>query len=158
MTIADLPFYEQPLRTLLHLEVDRDAPSRTFAGFGWARAERIWLEDAAGAARRIHDALVLALHTADDAEPIGDDLELELELPDGPVTVLASTFLARWLPKLPPAATIVLAICNPHRATLARPLAANVPVIYAHGEVASWRERDGAHRLILTAERWCEAA
>ncbi|HEY0482372.1 MAG TPA: hypothetical protein VGD37_32850 [Kofleriaceae bacterium] len=158
LTIAELPFFERPIRELLHLEVDRDRPSHDFAGFGWARADAVWLEPAGGAARRIDDALVIGLHTADDAEALADDLELELELPDRPVTVLASAFLDRWLPGLPQRSAIVLAICNPHRARLHRPAAATVPVHHPVGDVASWREpAPGASphdRIILTAEDW----
>jgi hypothetical protein len=158
LTIAELPFVERPVRELLHLEVDREQPSREFSGFGWARVDAVWLEAGDQPARRIDDALVLALHTADDAEQLADDLELELELPDRAVTVLASAFLERWLPRLPRGSAIVLAICNPHRAALRRPAAATVPVHYALGEVASWREPvpgDSHDRIILTADRWC---
>jgi hypothetical protein len=156
-TIAELPFVERPLRELLHLEVDRPQPSRDHAGFGWARAGAIWLE-AGDTARRVDDALVVALHTADDAEPFADDLELELELPDRPVSVLASAFLERWLPRLPQGAAIVLAICNPHRAVLRRPAAAAVPIHLPLGEVASWREAtpgESQDRILLAAEDWC---
>jgi hypothetical protein len=159
LSIAALPFVERPVRALLDLEAERAAPSREFAGFGWTRGATLWLEADAEPARRIDDALVLALHTADDAEPLADDLELELELPDRAVTVLASAFLDRWLPRLPRASAIVLAICNPHHARLRRPASATAPVHYALGEVASWRERpdapDVAERILLTAARWC---
>ena len=160
LTIGELPFVERPLRALLDLEVDRDGPNRAYAGFGWARAPAVWLETGAAPARRIADALVVALHTADDAEALADDLELEFELPDRSVTVLASAFLERWLPRLPQGSAIVLAICNPHRAVLRRPAAANVPVHHALGEVVSWREPgrgadEAGDRIILTAEDWC---
>ncbi|HEY0985805.1 MAG TPA: hypothetical protein VGD80_02095 [Kofleriaceae bacterium] len=160
LTIGELPFVERPLRALLDLEVDRDGPNRAYAGVGWARAPAVWLETGAAPARRIADALVVALHTADDAEPLADDLELEFELPDRSVTVLASAFLERWLPRLPQGSAIVLAICNPHRALLRRPAAANAPVHFALGEVVSWREPgrgadEAGDRIILTAEDWC---
>lgn len=160
-TIGELPFVERPLRALLDLEVDRDGPNREFSGFGWARAPALWLEADGAPARRVDDALVIALHTADDAEPLAEDLELELELPDRPVTVLASAFLDRWLPRLPHGSAIVLAICNPHRAVLRRPAASIVPVHYALGEVVAWREparddgEEGGERIILTAQDWC---
>jgi hypothetical protein len=158
LTIAELPFVERPLRELLHLEVDRAEPSRDYAGFGWARAGAIWLEAGGGTARRVDDALVVALHTADDAEPIADDLELELELPDRPVSVLASAFLERWLPRLPQCGAVVLAICNPHRAMLRRPAAAVAPIHLPLGEVASWRDAtpgESQDRILLAAEDWC---
>ena len=158
LTIGELPFVERPLRALLDLEVDRDGPNRAYAGFGWARAPAVWLEAGAAPARRIADALVVALHTADDAEALADDLELEFELPDRPVTVLASAFLDRWLPRLPYGSAVVLAICNPHRAALRRPGAVTVPVYYALGEVASWREAvpgEMHERILLSADDWC---
>jgi hypothetical protein len=158
LTIAELPFVERPVRELLHLEVDRERPSRAFSGFGWARIDEIWLEAGERPARRVDDALVVALHTADDAERLADDLELELELPDRAVTVLASAFLDRWLPRLPHGSAIVLAVCNPHRAALQRPRAVTVPVHYALGEVASWREAVAGEmheRILLSADDWC---
>ena len=158
LTIGELPFVERPLRALLDLEVDRDGINRDFTGFGWALADSLWLERSDGAATRIDDALVIALHTADDAEPLADDLELEFDVPGGPVSVLASAFLERWLPRLPQRSAIVLAICNPHRAALRRPAGASVPVHHALGDVAAWRERVGdesAERILLAAEEWC---
>ena len=158
LTIGELPFVERPLRALLDLEVDRDEINRDFSGFGWAVADAIWLETGAGAAARVDDALVIALHTADDAEPLTDDLELEFDLPGGPVSVLASAFLERWLPRLPSRSAIVLAICNPHRAVLRRPAVAAVPVHLALGDVAAWRESlpgESGDRVLLTAADWC---
>jgi hypothetical protein len=158
LTIAELPFVERPVRELLHLELDRERPSRTFGGFGWARVDEIWLEAGDRPARRIDDVLIIALHTADDAEQLPDDLELELELPDRAVTVLASAFLDRWLPRLPHGSAVVLAICNPHRAALRRPGVVTVPVHYALGEVASWREAvpgEMHERILLSADDWC---
>jgi hypothetical protein len=151
-TIADLPFRERPIHELLHLDEDRALPSREYAGFGWAQVDDLWLAVGDDDGERVTDALVLALHSADDGEALADDIELEFELPDGAVTVLASDFLARWLPKLPPARAIVLALCNPHAATLGRPAAAVVPIHYGSGDVASWRDGD---RVLLTAESWC---
>ena len=158
LTIGELPFVERPVRELLHLDVDREQPSRDYSGFGWALVDAVWLEAGEQPARRIDEALVIALHTADDAEQLSDDLELELELPDRSVTVLASAFLDRWLPRLPHGSAIVLAICNPHRAMLRRPAAATVPVHYALGDVASWREAAPGElrdRILLTADHWC---
>ncbi len=153
MKIADLPFHERPVHELLHLEVDRDLPSHDYAGFGWARVDRLWLAVGEDAGDCVEDALVLALHSADDTQALADDVELEFELPERPVSVLASAFLARWLPLLPPAPAIVLALCNPHRATLRRPAEAKGSIHYGLGDVESWREGD--LRIILTAESWC---
>lgn len=72
-----------------------------------------------------------------------------------PVSVLASAFLDRWLPVLPRASAIVLALCTPHRATLVRPATATAPVQYAYGDVTSWLERDGrGERIELAADSW----
>jgi hypothetical protein len=162
--IAELPFVERPLRALLDLEIDRDQPNRAYAGYGWAHADTVWLESGDGTAHRVDGALVIALHTADDAEVLADDLELELDLPDRPpVAVLASVFLDHWLPRLPQYPAIVLAICNPHRAVLRRPAAATVPVHQALGDVVAWYEPaagelasvEPGDRILLTAGDWC---
>ncbi len=152
LTIADLPFRERPVLELLHLDEDRDAPSRDYAGFGWAQVDELWLAIGEDDGERVTDVVVVALHSADDGEVLAEDIELELELPDRAVTVLASDFLARWLPMLPPSRAIVLALCNPHAATLHRPTGVIPPLRYGRGDVASWRDGD---RLILTAEAWC---
>jgi len=149
--IAELPFIERPVLELLNLVEHRELPDHDYAGYGWARVDSLWL--AVGDAEQpIVDALVLALHSADDGEAIADDVELEFELPDGPVSVLASAFLDRWLPLLPRAANVVLALCNAHRAVLQRPAGALAPIHYGLGDVESWRE--GAERIILTADAW----
>lgn len=148
MTIRELPFHERPIRELLALDVERAAPDPDYAGYGWARVPEIWLDE-----QRVTDALVLAIHTADDSEPIADDLELEFELPgEKPVSVLASQFLSVWLPLLPRASAVVLAVCNPHHATLPRPAAAHGPVYVAMGDVESWRDHDRGDRIRLASE------
>jgi hypothetical protein len=152
--IAELPFRERPLLELLNLDADRDEPEHDYAGYGWARAERLWLATDEGA-QEVEDALVLALHTADDAEALPDDIDLEFELPNGPpAAVLASLFLERWLPKLPrdPSA-VVLVLCNPHAAELRWPAASPAPVWYAHGDVTSWLDR-ATHDVHLVGARW----
>ena len=157
-TIGDLPFVERPALELLGMDEARDTLDTDYAGFGWTRVERIWLADA-GAVRRVDDALVLALHAADDGEVLADDVELEFVLPGGAsVTALLSTFLARWLPRLPAASAIVLAMCNPHHARLTAPEAAGVtPVHYGQGAVDAWLDLGadaGVDRLRLVAEAW----
>jgi len=156
MTIAELPFHERPALELLALDQDRDEPVHDYAGYGWARIDRLWLASDTAPPRQVDDALVLALHSADDGEVLATDIELELELPDRPpVTVLASMFLERWLPRLPTASAIVLALCNPHRATL-RPPGAAVPIHYALGDVVAWLELDDrGDRIRLAADTWC---
>lgn len=153
MKIAELPFRERPVLELLNLLGERSTPDRDYAGYGWARVSRVWCA-AAGNGAYVEDALVLALHTADDAESIDGDVELEFDLPaQPPVSVLLSTFLERWLPQLPQASAVVLALCNPHRATLPFPPAATVPVHYAFGDVTSWLN-DGGERIELVADTW----
>jgi hypothetical protein len=157
-TIGQLPFHERPVRELLNLVGERDAPDPGYGGHGWARVPRVWLGNAAGdtgTSGFVADAVVLALHSPDDAEPLTDDVELELELPDGSsVLVLLSRFLAAWLPRLPRASAIVLALCNPHRATLRPPPSAAAPIYYARGDVTSWLDRDRGDRVELLAESW----
>jgi len=160
LTIAELPFLERPVIELLNFDDQRTEVDVDYAGYGWARVDRLWLAGAHDE-RAIDDAVVLALHSADDGEPLADDVELEFELPGrASVTVLASAFLERWLPRLPSAPHVVLAMCNPHRAVL-RPRGTAV-VHYAQGDVESWLadedppDRDA--RILLAAETWCTLA
>lgn len=146
-SIIELPFHERPLRELLNLVEDRDAPSRDYAGFGWAVVPQVVLDD--GTRREVDNALLIAVHAADDAEPWTDDIDLAFELPDENVRVRLSKFLAVWLPKLPATEEIVLVACNPHRATLQLPVALH----YGLGDVASWLDSD--EQIRLTAETWC---
>lgn len=135
------------MRELLHFEDERDAPDPDYAGYGWARVDELWLDD-----QRVTDALVLALHSADDGEAMPDDIELEFELPDAaPVSVPAEMFLDKWLPELPRASSVVLALCNPHRAALRKPAGVET-LYYANGDVESWLDRDGVDRIRLASE------
>jgi hypothetical protein len=146
VTIRELPFVERPVHELLHFNAPRSAPDPDYAGYGWARMPEVWLDE-----QRVTDALVLAIHSADDSEPIAGDIEIEFELPgDRPVSVLATMFLEVWLPRLPRANAIVLALCNPHHAVLRRPAAAAAPVYLAMGDVESWLEHD--HRIRLASQ------
>lgn len=150
--IADLPFVERDVLSLLNLDADRDEPEYDYAGYGWARVPRIWLVDD----RREHvveDALVLALHTADDAPVLADDLELELDVPDGPVAVRASKFLSVWLPKLPRASAVVMCVCNPHNARLAPASCSPMAMWMPTGDVTSWIDRETGD-IKLVAQSW----
>lgn len=156
-SVAELPFAERPLRELLALvDEDRAQPDPDYVGFGWARAPTLWLAEEGAPATRVDDALLLALHCPDDGEPLRDDVELYFELAgEPPVTTLASTFLGAWLPRLPrDASSVVLALCNPHRAVL--PARGGAPLHFAHGEVESWISRDDG-RIELRAPRWLRA-
>lgn len=137
MKILDLPFRERPVLELLNLHEHRSEPDPEYAGYGWARVPRVYLVDAHEVIA-VDDALVLALHSADDAQPLSDDIELLFD--DIGISVLASDFLAKWLPVLPPAKAVVLALCNPHHATL------RAPVYFATDDVESWTE-DGRIEL-----------
>jgi len=155
-TIADLPFRERPVLELLHLEDEaRLAPDPDYAGFGYARVPHLELAGAAGAGLGVDDALLIAVHSADDGEALADDVELEFVLDGGSVSVLLSAFLAGWLPRLPAGArAIVLVLCNPHRAVLPHPAAAGpLPVHYAEGDVESWLDPDGTLRLVAATWR-----
>lgn len=154
-TIADLPFHERPLLELLDLVGDRMQPNPDYAGYGWTRASRVWLIEPGARPRAVDDALVLALHCPDDGEVLANDVELYFELPhQAPVTVLASKFFERWLPRLPrDASAIVLALCNPHRTRLARPERTSLPLHFARGDVESWGSCDD-DRIELRAPSW----
>ena len=154
-SIAELPFRERPIDELLALDRDADDPDPGFSGYGWARADEVWLEAAHGPRRRVTDALLIAVHSADDGPALADDIELEFELEPGQsVTALASTFLDVWLPRLPAdAAAIVVVACNPHRAALRRPPAAGArPLHHATGDVVAWL--DPPRRIRLSADAW----
>jgi hypothetical protein len=156
-TIAELPFHERPVLELLNLVEDRTEPDPDYVGYGWARISRLWLVEPRSLPRPIDDALLLALHCPDDGEVLANDIELYFELPEeprDPVTVLASTFFARWLPRLPQdASAIVLALCNPHQASLPQPQETRLPLHFAHGEVESWIARHD-DRIELRAPSW----
>jgi len=147
--IAALPFVERPMIELLAL--DRAADPE-FEGFGWAMVDRLWLAGA-GWPRRVDDALVIAAHAADDGAALADDIELDFAIDGGLVRVAATAFLRTWLPRLPAARHIVLAICNPHQATLARPSIESAATIhYGGGDVRAWL--DPGDKVRLTAEAW----
>ncbi|MDQ3364421.1 MAG: hypothetical protein M3680_03240 [Myxococcota bacterium] len=160
LSIAELPFHERPVIELLAL--DRDEPDPEYAGYGWARVERLWLAAGDDLPRRIDDALVIAVHAADDGEALGDDIELDFEI-DGEVvaSVLASTFLDTWLPKLPQdCSAIVLAMCNPFGAKLRRPGGLRSPLHHGLSDVFAWLDLDEgtqsgtSTRIRLAADAW----
>jgi hypothetical protein len=151
--IAELPFHERPVMELLGFVEGRAELDHDYAGYGWARVPQVWLVDDHGErTRMLEDALLLALHSPDDGESIGDDIELEFELPDkSSVLVLLSDFLREWLPKLPQASSLVLVLCNPHRARIHAP----VPLWLADGDVEAWVDEDDREpRILLAAETW----
>jgi hypothetical protein len=168
MKIAELPFRERSIEELLNLVEFRERPDRDYAGYGWARAARLVLVEEAkpqktqGAdtepialvdeGRIVKDSLLVAVHTADDAPAIANDLQLEFDVTGGPVAVMASKFLATWLPMLPASIPIVLCVCNSHRAQL-RSVDAGRTLWLPMGDVQSWRDQDNGD-ILLTAENW----
>ena len=164
-SILELPFREGAALDVLGFADGRDAVDTEYAGFGWTRVDRLWLEDAAGGLIEVERPLVLALHAADDGPALADDVLLEFDLREAArsgaadelavgnaVTARLSLFLQKWLPRLPAATEVVLALCNPHRARLAGPPG----IRYALGNVDSWLdEHDGGDRLRLSADTWC---
>jgi len=153
--IADVPLVQlDPLR-LLNLDRDRDAPDLDFAGFGWARAREIDLASPRGRVR-VRDALVLALHSADE-QPDDGDVLLELELADQVVRAPLRRFLAARLPELLGSeAEVVLALCNPKAVRIAAPVGLGARRLhYADGDVLSWLDRDdGGDHIRLDADDW----
>jgi hypothetical protein len=150
-SVLDLPFIERPVDELLHFDDDRAEVDRQYAGFGWARVDRIWLgSKQGGELLAIDDALVLALHSADDGTPLPDDIELEFELPGESAIVNLDVFLSRWLPKLPETAAIVLAVCNPHHARLR--VATPRPLWYPTGDAESWIDDANDRRIEILAD------
>jgi hypothetical protein len=161
--IGELPFRPRDVFELLNLSEHRDAPDRDYAGYGHARVDEVYLETHAGVARRVRDALLIAVHSADEPEELDDDIELEFVVPevgdDYSVTVLLSRFLPAWLPRVSAdERAVVLVVCNPHQATLATPAAlaaSGTPFYYPLGDVESWLETaDGRRELRLVADAW----
>ena len=137
--LADLPFARRPPLELLGLTEDRAEIDTDYAGFGWTRVERLWLDDGAA---------------------LADDVELEFELGEVRAIAPLSAFLARWLPRLPTTSSVVLALCNPHHARLPAPAAAaGRPVWYGRGPVDSWLDHAPDHdRLrLVAAAGWHQA-
>jgi hypothetical protein len=182
-SVLELPFARQPLFPLLgfDLERKREVVSLEYTGYGWCRPARLWLHATReGRSVCVEEPLVLALHSADDGPALAGDILLEFALAgQAPVAAPLSLFLARWLPRLlgelgeagdaagAAGRPIVLALCNPHRAELARPeAAAGRPVHYALGDVDSWLdleepaalrgpdEKEAGGRMRLCADQW----
>ncbi|KYF72980.1 hypothetical protein [Sorangium cellulosum] len=162
-SISELPFHGRPALELLNLEQHRDAPDLESTQFGWCQVAEVWLDGRADRAPlRVTDALIVAVHAADEPEALSDDVELEFFVEevakDYSVTVLLSTFLDRWLPAaFRGERAIVLAMCNPHAARIRPPKAAGrTPVYYADGDVDTWLDTDGdgRQRIRLEAEAW----
>lgn len=190
-SIADIPFRERDPFALLNLtpltpglrgdEVGDEGPDLDYAGFGYARVGELWLATHDDPEPRpVRHALLLALHTPDDAEAHDGDLLLEFwpegarDQPEGGddddeddeddepvVQVMLSRFLDVWLPRISSdERAIVLAVCNPHHTLLSRsPSLRSVPMHYPLGDTTSWCEEPadflaGGGSLRLLADAW----
>lgn len=130
--VADIPFAERELLELLALDHDREAPDLDYAGFGWAIAPRVILEDSSR--REIVAPVVVALHSADEQATPGD-VDLLFETDDESVIVPLSRFLPHALALVPAGREVVLALCNPANV---RPDTSGRVLHYADGDVLSW--------------------
>ena len=163
-SIDDLPFHERDALTLLNFRADESELDDDYYQYGYARIDVVNLiaDGATEPLTQVRDALLLALHSADEPEYLTDDVELEFFVDevadDYSVTVLLSDFLAHWLPRITGGErAIVLVLCNPHNAVLAAPLAAHgVPVYYPMGDdVQSWSDQDAYGVSVeLIADAW----
>lgn len=147
-SILELPFAEREVFDLLGFDGARATVDLDYAGYGWCRLPRVWL-DAGGVVTAVEAPVVLALHAADDGAAVAGDVELEFAVDGGAVAVPLSAFLDRWLPRLPPG-PVVLAMCNPYDARL--PARAR-PLHHALGAVDAWHDLDG-DRVRLAARTW----
>lgn len=167
-SLAALPFVERDPWELLGLVPNRREPDRDHDAAGYTRLPELTLEDAAGGRHIVRGALVLGLHSRDDADPLGDDIELEFVLRDGDDTYSAVTRLSEFLRTrlaglVGNAETVVLALCNPQSATVTRPPGlGDRPLYRADGDVTAWMQRrpgargwtPGEVEIILSADRW----
>lgn len=168
LTLAELPFVERDAWELLGLDPRRVDPDPDHDTTGFCRLPAVALEDAAGGVQMVTDALVLGLHSRDDAEPLAGDIELEFVMREGDETYSAVALLAEFLRQrlaglVGGASAVVLALCNPQRADLRRPAGLGErPLYYAHGDVTAWMQRRPGARewardavqISLSAERW----
>ena len=144
MKILDIPFRERPVDELLAFDRDGDPD---YAGYGWAKVDRVVL-DSPYWRRSLHDVLLVAIHAADDGKALDHDVELDFEVGTVVASADATAFTTQWLPRLPDAKHVVLVMCNPHRAQLAQPAGAH----YGAGDVRAWL--DPGDRIRLTADAW----
>jgi hypothetical protein len=165
-TLREVPFEPGEALAVLGLAHAGDGVDTDYVGYGYCAPTRVWLDDGS-ATRAVERPLILALHAADHAPPLADDVLLEFVLPpagagaaaDPSVTAGLGAFLRAWLPVLPPAAPIVLAMCNPQRAQLGELVRAIAPARawwFADGDVDSWLDDPDAPspRLRLQARAW----
>ena len=157
-SIGELPFVEgEALEVLGLADAARTTVDTDYVGFGWARAAQVWLADGDGGVC-VDDALLVAVHAADEGAALPDDVELQFALDAAVVVAPLSRFLDVWLPRLPATAAIVLVACNPHRASLARPVAAGDRAVwYGLGAVDSWLDLDPQRLRLVAHHGWRQA-
>lgn len=141
-------------------DVLRAEPDEDFTGFGWCRPTSIWLEAEAGGMHRVQEPLLIAAHTPDAPKPGPVVLEFWFEHEgDSLVAEVSWTRFAaeRVAPLLGPERDVVLAICNPLRATFPVPPGLGTRRLHvASGDVTSWISAEDTpyERLGLRAEHW----
>lgn len=161
-SLEALPFEQQELLWLLGVDQQRDAPDEDFDRFGWARAECLWLAAPSRPARPVRNALLVALHNADEPPEDGRAFELEFDAEiDGEelsyVMDLRRVLEAHVTPLLEPPGMpfdVVLALCNPHGLVVEPPTTSRpVQWHWARGDVQSWLEQcpNQEERLVLEA-------
>jgi hypothetical protein len=164
-SISEIPFVERDALELLNLDEYRDEPDLEYYQYGFARVDRLCLlERDAPEPLIVRDALLLALHSADEGEAFERDIELEFFVDevadDYSVTALLSDFLERRLPELvSDELAIVLVLCNPYNAIVPKPdIVGATPMYFALGDVESWVDVDSGRPFIqLVADSWRRA-
>lgn len=162
-SLDEVPFLRKAPDELLGIEWGRAVTHTEYEGFGWGHVPGLVLEDDGGVTRTVEDALVIALHVADeDGTAPEDDPDIELRVGDEVLVARLSSFLKVWAPRLPACRAWVLALCNPRRRAIAR--APEIPsgtvLWYGLGDVDSWAERDdelAGPTYGLTAHAWRRA-
>lgn len=142
--IADLPFRPAPPDDLLGIDWGRPGfVDDEHEGFGWGlvpRLELVGTDD--GTTHLLEGALVLALHSADREDGTAP-FDLELVVEGERLHVPLDRFLEVWLPSLPEAKDLVLAVCNPTAFRFTRSSAARATRCWAAlGDVDSSARRD----------------
>lgn len=160
-SLRELAFSQRDPHTLFGIREDLEGAIDTeFSAFGWAWVSHLQLE-APGSFLPLRDALVIAVHSLDLAEgespSEAHDFELCFELDDQSVVCSLKDFLKAWLPQLPPAKEVVLAVCNPFRIPLLyAPQLSDGAVFYTPlGNVDCYAEATSqGPSYILVAEHW----
>lgn len=125
LTIAGLPFQSAPPDDLLGIDWGRPGfVDEDHLGFGWGVVPRLELVGVSDrSSRLLVNPLVLALHSAerDEEQDEATPFDLELVVDGERLHVPLEKFLGVWLPRLPPADDVVLALCNPTGFRFSRP-------------------------------------